>query len=69
MKQADLFTPTAPVHYGLTATPGQPNRRRVALCGVLFAIAGSDPVVTEVGSSSLVNVTCSRCLELAKGPA
>lgn len=64
MKQASLFE--EPIHYGPTPTPGFPNWKRVALCGVTYAIAGRDPVVTALGSSNLANVTCLKCLEEAK---
>lgn len=65
VKQADLFAPD-PVHYADKPTPGLPNWKRVALCGVTYAIAGRDPTITAVGSSDLANVTCPRCLEEAK---
>ena len=65
MRQLSLFAPE-PIHYGPRPTPGLPNWKRVALCGVTYAIAGRDPTITALGSSDLANVTCSRCLEEAK---
>lgn len=64
MKQADLFEEV--MHYGPTRTEGLPNWKRVALCGVTFALAGRDPVITALGSSNLKFVTCPKCLEEAK---
>lgn len=67
MKQADLFASDPPViHYGPKPTPGLPNWRRVALCGVTYSTAGSDRDPPEPeGSSNLAHVTCERCLAAA----
>lgn len=64
-KQPMLFV-TEETHYGPNPTPGLPTRQRQALCGIVFALNGSDREITALGSSNLEHVTCARCLELAK---
>lgn len=68
MSQGNLFT-TSQVHFGPKPNAGLPNWKRVALCGVTYAIAGSDPDCAELGSSRLDLVTCAPCLEMANGKA
>jgi hypothetical protein len=64
-KQPMLF-PTEETHYGPRPNAGLPTRQRQALCGIVFALNGSDAEITALGSSNLTNVTCARCLELSK---
>lgn len=73
MKQADLFAPTAPVHYGPTPTPGLNRNSRIAVCGVIYTLAGGSPeyraetgLPEAFGSSNLAHVTCSNCLDVVE---
>lgn len=65
MSQRELFQTTKVIHYGPIASVGQPNFRRVALCGLIYRVAGSiaEPPEPE-GSSAIGNVTCADCLRI-----
>ena len=56
-----LREPAPPWHYCPTATPGEPSRIRVSVCGV--RCDRHDPAGTAMGASAPHLVTCPTCID------